>query len=91
MSEPPEVDGTKYSYTGDGGEWPTVTVPFEWHFFDETGHHSGPIRRGEIIGGRYDGLQVPGYEPPPSLPFTIDPAQVTITWNPDGIAGGSNP
>lgn len=48
------------SFAGSGKTWQPVTYTFahEWMYRDENGTHTGPIRNGEMVGGRYDGLKV---------------------------------
>lgn len=53
-----ELDGANFTSSGADGPWPTISVPFEWVVADETGVSSGPIRRGQIIGGKFDGGHV---------------------------------
>lgn len=50
-----------YSWSRDssgGSDWPTISIPFEWVVADDTGVSSGPIRRGQIVGGKFDGAFV---------------------------------
>lgn len=88
MSEPREVDGSGYTHGGglvfDGNEGTWTPEPVSTYSEWATdGGQSGPIRDGVVIGGPADGLRIA--PPAPKLPFTIDPAQVTVKF----YTGGS--
>ena len=53
------MSGNGYRLTSSSsGEWPTITIPVEWYVADETGLSSGPIRQGQIVGGKFDGADL---------------------------------
>ncbi|MEV0357085.1 hypothetical protein AB0H71_13590 [Nocardia sp. NPDC050697] len=74
MSE--EIGSSGYTRSGEGGGWPTISIPFEWSYSDETGDWSGPISDGVIVGGRHDGERIAPPRPP--APFVIDPGSVRV-------------
>ncbi|MFC8531960.1 hypothetical protein [Nocardia sp. NPDC057227] len=74
MSE--EIDGSGYTCSGEGGGWPTISIPFGWTYTDETGTWSGPLSDGVIVGGKHDGKRI-------APPRAAQPFQ--IAWNPPAL------